>query len=266
MEERADATEWAEEVVDELKTVEIDRPYMTAVLVEAALQETPIHPLKIAVNLDGTRYMITAKGYKTLIDLEEFVLTFKGADRHHYLSRVKHLFCQNPSDEGAYFVFEMDSGQWQHDTQSSAASSAQNKHSRNYMEDRNEANEWAEKVVNELKIPEIDRPYLVAVLVEVALQESTLHPLKIAVNPEGERYMITVKGYKSLIDLEAFVLTFKGTDRHHHLTRVKKLYIQNPPDEGAYFIIEMDSGKWQNETVGNNSHHKMPHRRRRKAD
>lgn len=130
------------------------------------------------------------------------------------------------------------------------------------MEDRADANEWAEGVVNELKIPEIDRPYMVAVLVEAALQETPVHPLKIAVNPDGTRYMITVKGYKSLIDLEEFVLTFKGSDRHHHLTRVKKVYVQNPPDEGAYFIIEMDSGQWQYDSSSNHKNHRQMPRRR----
>jgi len=125
------------------------------------------------------------------------------------------------------------------------------------MEERAEAVEWAESVVKNLKVAEIDRPYMVAVLVEAALIESPVHPLDISINPDGTKYSITIKGYKGLVDMEEFVLIFRGENRHHHLTRVRRIYIQTPPGEGAYYIIEMDAGQWQN----NHHRREMPKRR-----
>lgn len=129
------------------------------------------------------------------------------------------------------------------------------------MQQRGEAVTWAEGVVHKLQIEEIDRPYLVAVLVEAALLEDPVRPLNIAVNPDGTRYLITIKGYQTMIDAEELVYTFRGAERHHHLTRVQNVFIQFPPDEGAYLVIAMDSGQWQETKTVAAARRHMPRRR-----
>lgn len=116
---RAYAYKWAGEVVEKLSIARVDAPYMTAVLVEAALMETPLHPLTIAVNHDGTRYLVTITGYTQMLDLVKWTSIFMGAERPQELSRVRGLYVQFPPNQGAYLVIEMEQAHW-HDAKEPA--------------------------------------------------------------------------------------------------------------------------------------------------
>lgn len=133
------------------------------------------------------------------------------------------------------------------------------------LERRSHAVEWAEASVDKLGIPDIDRPYVIAVLVEAALFEEPTRPLHLAVNPDDKtRYMITVKDYHQMIDLVDWVETFMGTDRHPHLSRVRGVKVQFPPNKSAYMVIEVAKGQWMEPSDTSHSYRRrsgMPKKR-----
>ena len=108
------------------------------------------------------------------------------------------------------------------------------------MDNRLAAKEWAADIMKTLHIPNADRPYVQAVLVEAALFEDPVKELAIGVNQVGDFYMITIKGYENMIDLVKWVNLFMSRDRDDRLCRVTHTFLQMPPNEGALLAIQME--------------------------
>lgn len=95
LDQRALATIWAQNVLkDHPRIKPIDRPYIEAVLVEAALQEFPVKELAVGINDNGRHYKITIKGYKNLLDDVIWVNAFHGQHRNEMLDNVTKSYTQ----------------------------------------------------------------------------------------------------------------------------------------------------------------------------
>ena len=133
------------------------------------------------------------------------------------------------------------------------------------INNRSHAQTWAIETVDKLNIPKVDAPYMIAVLVEAALMELPLRVLHIAVNPDGTRYLITISGYSQMLDLVKWTSTFMGAERGQELSRVRGLYLQIPPSQGAYLVIDMEQAKWHDDGGGRTEthHHRRGYRKKR---
>lgn len=107
-ENRLLAKEWARDIMKTLNAPIADRPFVEAVLVEAALFENPIKELAIGINEIGPLINITIKGYENMIDLVSWVNLFMSNHRDKMLTRVCNTFLQTPPDEGAILVIQME--------------------------------------------------------------------------------------------------------------------------------------------------------------
>ena len=107
MENRIFAKEWARNIMQSLDASVADRPYIEAVLVEAALFEDPVKELSIGINQVGNHINITIKGYENMINLVSWVNLFMSTNRDEMLCRVCDTFLQMP-DEGAILVIQME--------------------------------------------------------------------------------------------------------------------------------------------------------------
>lgn len=87
---------WAQQVLkDDSVTKSIDRPYMEALLVTAAMMEQPMKSLAVAINDNGDHYKVTLKGYKLLMDDAIWYHTFCGPNRDELLDNVKSTATQD---------------------------------------------------------------------------------------------------------------------------------------------------------------------------
>lgn len=86
------AKSWANDVVKRLQVSQSDRPFVQAVLVEAAMFEVPIQNLAISLNPVGDSYNICIKGYEELIDTVRWNNTFLGVHRNDMIQPVTHTF------------------------------------------------------------------------------------------------------------------------------------------------------------------------------
>ena len=112
MEARIAAKEWTANIMNTLNVPAGDRPYIQAVLMEAALFEDPAKDLSIGLNEVGDMYMITIKGYENMIDIVTWVELFMGRERDDMLCRVTRTFVQTPPNEGAMMVIQMEKVKW----------------------------------------------------------------------------------------------------------------------------------------------------------
>lgn len=95
LEQRSLASMWAQAVLKDHPRIKIaDRPYVEAVLVEAAMQEYPIKELAVGINDCGAHYKITIKGYKNLLDDVLWVNAFMGKSRSSLLDNVTKSYTQ----------------------------------------------------------------------------------------------------------------------------------------------------------------------------
>jgi len=116
------------------------------------------------------------------------------------------------------------------------------------MEARIAAKEWAANMMDKLKVPPADSPYIQAVLMEAALFEDPPKELSINLTQIGDFYMITIKGYENMIDLVVWVELFMGRERDDMLCRVTRTFVQTPPNEGPMMVIQMEKAKWHEAT------------------
>lgn len=113
MDARDFAVSWAEGVMKGLSRVKTpDVPYVKAVLIEAALMETPIKSLAVGINDCGDHYKITISGYKQLIDDAIWCNAFLGANRHPMLDNVARSYTQL-TDVGALKVLQVEKVKFQ---------------------------------------------------------------------------------------------------------------------------------------------------------
>ena len=105
---RSLATGWAQGVLKaDTVTKDQDKPYMLALLVEAALMETPVKTLSVAINEHQTDYAVTIKGYKGLMSIDQWYGTFRGKNRSHMLDNVSGVYMQQTDDAGAILVIRL---------------------------------------------------------------------------------------------------------------------------------------------------------------
>jgi hypothetical protein len=104
---RSLATGWSQNVLHaDTVCKEQDRPYLLALLVEAALMELPVKTLSVAINEHTTDYAITIKGYKGLMSLRQWYNTFLGKNRNHMLDNVTDVFHQL-TDVGSIVIIRL---------------------------------------------------------------------------------------------------------------------------------------------------------------
>ena len=105
---RSLATAWAQAVLRADTTCkDQDRPYMLAVLVEAAMMELPVKTMSVAINEHPNEYAITIKGYKQLQDIDIWYDTFRGPHRNHMLDNVSKVFHQQTDESGNVYVIRL---------------------------------------------------------------------------------------------------------------------------------------------------------------
>ena len=92
---QAIAAGWAEEVIKKNPQVkQVDRPYVLAVLTEAAFFERPIKELACGINVDDDMIVITLKGYRNLMNDKAWYSVFLSSQRSDELKRVSDTFTQ----------------------------------------------------------------------------------------------------------------------------------------------------------------------------
>lgn len=105
--DRAEAKEWAENVLKNFTIASADLPYVEAVLVQAQLMETPLKALFVGINDTGEHYKISIRGYRNLMNDVTWVNTFMGRNRDKMLEHVQASFTQLPPDGGCIKVIQM---------------------------------------------------------------------------------------------------------------------------------------------------------------
>jgi len=108
MDPRLEAAKLADGVLESLDqpVSSADVPAVRAVIMEAALFETPMPDLKVAVHAVGAYYNVTVSGYRNLLDMVRWVNTFLGNHRGIHMSNVTHSYLQN-SDSSYYIVVQI---------------------------------------------------------------------------------------------------------------------------------------------------------------
>jgi len=124
---RSIAHAWAQSVLkDDSVTKPIDKPYMEAVLVTAAMMEQPMKSLAVAINDNGDHYKITLKGYKLLHSHRIWYHTFCGPNRDELLDNVKDTYVQDV--DGVVTVIQLNKVKFQTPSVVSHTSSASRRH------------------------------------------------------------------------------------------------------------------------------------------
>ena len=116
------------------------------------------------------------------------------------------------------------------------------------------ASAWAQSVLKDDTVTKPqDRPYMEAVLTTAALMEQPVKSLAVAINDNADHYKITLKGYKQLMDDEAWYMTFRGLNRDEMLDNVRGTYTQHPV-EGIVKVIHLNKVQFKTPAPSSSSH------------